>query len=102
MMALLVIYLCIAGTCVFIGGIVTESDDEYETNILKHAFYIQKEIWKYATEEVNTLGVIISVIVATIFLLPCNLILIAIHIVINFGGLLWRGFKFIFKKKEQK
>lgn len=102
MIALLGIYLCIAGICLFVGAALTESDDEYEKNIFKHAFYIQREIRKHTAREVNTLGVIISVIVATIFLLPCNLLLIAIHIVIKFGELLWRGFKIIFKKKEQK
>lgn len=101
-MIVLIIYLCIAGVCSAVGGIVTESDDEFETNILKHAFYIQKEIRNYVAREVNTLGVIISVVVATIFLLPCNLLLLAIHIVMKFGELLWHGFKIIFKKKEQE
>lgn len=102
MIVLLIIYLCVAGICSAVGGIITESDDEFETNILKHSFYIQKEIRKHAAREVNTLGVIISVIVATIFLLPCNLILLVIHVVIKFGELLWHGFKIIFKKKEQE
>ena len=102
MIALLGIYLCIAGICLFVGAALTESDDEYEKNIFKNAFYIQREIRKHTARELNTLGVIISVIIATIFLLPCNLLLLAIHIIMKFGELLWHGFKIIFKKKEQE
>lgn len=96
------LWLCISLGCVVIGCFVTESDNEYEKNILKIAFYIQRSIYDTLSDEINMVGVCICIVVASIFVLPCNLILLVIHLITEIVRLIWKGFKKIFKKKGEK
>ena len=96
------LWLCIALFATIICSICTTLFDENEPNILKHAFYFQCEIYNSLHEEINLAGVLIVLIVSSIFLFPCNLVLLVIHIIIKIIYLFWEGFKKIFKKKENK
>lgn len=93
----LVLYGCI------VGGIITAFETENETNILVCAFYVQKAfVYEKLKGELNAAGIIIVLIVSSVFLLPCNILILAIKTIVNACGLFWTVFKRIFAKSHQK
>lgn len=92
----LVLYGCI------VGGIITAFETENETNILACAFYIQKAfVYENLKGELNAAGIVIVVIVSSVFLLPCNILILAIKTIVRACSLFWTVFKRIFAKTSK-
>jgi hypothetical protein len=91
----LVLVLC---GCIF-GGILTAFETENERNILKCAFYLQIIFYKNLKGELNTAGIVIVLIVSSMFLLPCNILILMIKTLVLSCGLFWAIFKHVFRKK---
>lgn len=89
----LALYGCIA------GGIFTALETENEKNILICAFYLQIIFYENLKGELNATGIIIVLIVSSVFLLPCNILILTIKTLALACGLFWTMFKRIFKKK---
>ena len=89
----LALYGCIA------GGIFTAFETENETNILVCAFYLQIIFYENLKGELNTAGIVVVLIVSSVFLLPCNILILTIKTLVLVCSLFWAVFKHIFKKK---
>lgn len=90
----LALYGCIA------GGIFTAFETENEKNILICAFYLQIIFYENLKSELNAAGIVIVLIVSSVFLLPCNILILIIKTLVLACGLFWTMFKRIFKKKS--
>ena len=89
----LALYGCIA------GGIFTAFEAENETNILVCAFYLQIVFYENLKRELNATGIVIVLAVSSVFLLPCNVLILTIKTLVLVCGLFWAMFKRVFKKK---
>lgn len=89
----LALYGCIA------GGIFTAFETENEKNILICAFYLQIIFYEKLKGELNTTGIVIVLIVSSVFLLPCNILILAIKTLVFVCSLFWSLFKRVFRKK---
>ena len=81
---------------------VTTAENETEENLLKYAFASQINCWKNSAEEINLVGRILLMMFLTIFLFPSNVLLLGARIVIFLGDMIWKGFKWAFKKRKKK
>ena len=82
--------------------IVTSTENETEENMLKFSFASQINCWENSAEEINLVGRILLMIFLTIFLFPSNALLLGARIVIFLGDMIWKGFKWAFKKRKKK
>jgi hypothetical protein len=89
----LALYGCIA------GGIFTAFETENETNILVCAFYLQIIFYENLKGELNTAGIVVVLIVSSVFLLPCNILILTLKTLMLVCGLVWTMFKRVFRKK---
>lgn len=89
----LALYGCIA------GGIFTAFETENETNILVCAFYLQIIFYENLKGQLNATGIVIVLIVSSVFLLPCNILILTIKTLMLACNLFWAVFKRVFKKK---
>lgn len=90
---ILALYGCIA------GGIFTAFETENEKNILICAFYLQIIFYENLKGELNATGIVIVLIVSSVFLLPCNILILTIKTLVLVCSLVWAAFKHVFKKK---
>lgn len=88
----LALYGCIA------GGIFTAFETENETNILMCAFYLQIIFYENLKGQLNATGIVIVLIVSSVFLLPCNILILTIKTLVLACSLFWTMFKRVFKK----
>lgn len=93
------IYLVLAFFGCIFGGILTAFETENKTNILICAFYVQIIFYENLKSELNAAGTVIVLIVSSVFLLPCNILILTIKTLVLACGLFWAMFKRIFKKK---
>ena len=98
---LLIIYAMIALTTTIGGSIISLFETEYERNIFIVAFYPQIETVRSLCYELNMAGLIIVLVVETVFLLPCNVILLIAKIIEYAVTGAWALFKKVFKRKEE-
>ena len=93
------IYFALALYGCITGGIITAFETEYETNILACAFYLQIIVYENLKGELNAAGIVIVLIVSSVFLLPCNILILTIKTLVLVCSLFWAVFKQVFKKK---
>lgn len=94
------IYMILSLYGCIVGGIFTAYETENETNILICAFYLQITFYENLKGELNTAGIAIVLIVSSVFLLPCNILILTIRILVLVCNLFWAVFKHVFKKKS--
>lgn len=92
----LALYGCIA------GGIFTAFETENETNILICAFYLQIVFYEKLKGQLNATGIVIVLIVSSVFLLPCNILILIIKTLVLACSLFWALFKHVFRKKPKE
>lgn len=98
----LVIYAVVVSFSALIGGAITANETEYESNILKKAFYLQREAWRKNKDELNIVGLILLIVGITLCCWLANLLIL---VIMSFGYVLnkiWKIFKYIFRKKDKK
>lgn len=101
-LVLLVIYVIIVSFSALIGGAITANETDYETNILKKAFYLQREAWRQNKDELNIVGLILLIVGITLCCWAANLLIL---VIMSLGYGLeksWKLFKYIFRKKDEK
>ena len=98
---ILIAWIAIGG---FIGGIIqiiysmTDTDDISFYN----AFWFAIDFYETYHDQINCVGMTLAIIIISVFVLPGSL---AIVFLVMFGKLLscfWRGFMYIFKKRNIK
>lgn len=97
--SILTIYMILALYGCIAGGIFTAFATENEKNILMCAFYLQIILYENLKGELNAIGIIIVLIVSSVFLLPCNFLILTIKTLVLVCGLFWAMFKHVFRKK---
>lgn len=95
------LYAVVAAVLCFAVGLTTSFDAEYETNVVKFAFYAERGIWRSLKDELNTAGLIIVEIVVVFFCLPANLLLLVSKLAILFCTAIWSGYKKLFARKTR-
>lgn len=81
--------------------IVTATENKTEENMLKYAFASQVNCWENSAEEINLVGRILLMIFLTIFFFPSNILLLGARIITFLGDMIWKGFKWVFKKRKK-
>jgi len=101
MMELLKIsYMILCIVCSVLAGLFSTMETDYERNILKLAFYVQRQAWNVNADDINTIGLCIIIFFITLFVWPANLTLLVILIFIKLFGLIWKSFKYLFRKRK--
>jgi hypothetical protein len=77
-----------------------EIEFEFESNIFRKAIYVQLEIWQKYRNEINGFGLALMEVFITLFCWPVNCIIVVIFGLGYLFDLFWRGFKYIFRRKE--
>lgn len=96
---LFIIYLLFSlGVC-FAGTFFTLIETEDETNIIARSFYLQSLLYARMEDDVSPTGIAIVLIASTVFLLPCNLLVLLVQLIVILCETTWKLFKWIFKKK---
>ena len=95
------LYAIVAVVLCFAIGLRTTLDAEYETNVVKFAFYAERGIWRSLKDELNTAGLVIVEIVVVFFCLPANLLLLVSKLMILFCAAIWNGYKKVFARKTR-
>ena len=98
----LVIYAVVVSFSSLIGGAITANETEYESNILKKAFYLQREAWRKNKDELNIVGLILLIVGITLCCWLANLLVLFVMIIGYVLEKSWKFFKYIFRKKEEK
>lgn len=99
---LFTIYSLISFIVCITGIIVTVPETEDETNIIVCSFYLQLLLYARMKDNINTAGIAIVLIALSVFLLPCNLLLLLYELIVILRGLTWTLFKWIFKKRRNR
>ena len=88
--------------CVCIAGIFfTFIETEDETNIIACSFYLQLLLYARMKDNVDPTGIAIVLIASTVFLLPCNLLVLLVRLIVILCDTTWKLFKWIFKVKRR-
>ncbi len=95
------LYAIVAAVVCFFVAIITSFDAEYETNVVKFAFYTERGIWRSLKDELNTAGLIIVGMVVVFFCLPANLLLLVSKLTILFCAAIWDRYKKVFARKTR-
>lgn len=82
-------------------GVTMSFDIAYESNIFKKAIYVQLEIWQKYRNEINGFGLVLMEVFVTLFCWPVNCIIVVIFGLGYLFDLFWRGFKYVFRRKEK-
>jgi hypothetical protein len=93
------IYVIIALYGCIGGGIFTAFETENETNILICAFYLQIIFYENLKGELSATGIVIVLVVSSVFLLPCNILILTIKTLVLACSLFLAVYKRIFRKK---
>ena len=84
----------------FLSMMITLFDEEDEDNLILFAFHIQRVCLDNLRDEINATGLFIILVLTAPFLFPGNILLGLIWITRWLCGVVWRGFKYVFKRRE--
>lgn len=100
---ILVLLICawLFGTMISCAKTLFDIDADFDSfGFLEVAFWVQLNLWCNLENHLNTAGIIICIFSVTLFVLPGNLMLMALWLIYHAASKFWTIYKHVFRRKD--